>query len=371
MRANRRIKKGFCAKLLIVTLTMMIMIMTKKVKGACVMTGSNWLNDTCSENNPCEKPDHLYPNIANTEPFYLPPSVQEHLIKTCPIFNGSKVCCSVNQVYTLTNNTGRIKTALGTNCKECAESMTRMWCDFTCSPNQHEFVRILSYRPTTPPLPKFIFQVGFFVTEKFQTEFWETCRKITLGPIYIEKLYPNGIRQFLPALLQQQYSNPTVIMKFLNGNDTVKQMADASKTVYLATENSLEKAKKREQEANKQNEETFKKLNINMETLILNKMMDVTPPGYDGRVVSCDGTCPCQYCAATCKNPNYKPLYPDYNCKIGSMKCYIVGSIVGGVVMLLVIIAVLLSLSIRCCTWIVKKYGHKFTASPHAYTPMH
>lgn len=160
-----------------------------------------------------------------------------------------------------------------------------MWCDFTCSNHQADYVEINSF---IPPENEFIKDVKFILTQKFQNDFWQCCKRNVLGTVYIENQYVN-IRAFLPGVIgeQQPPPNPYVGFRFLNEGD-----------VY-------------------------------------------NPPGYIGNTTACESSCSCQYCEAACNNPKYKPLVPDFSCRMFGIQCYIVFIVGFSIISILVTIATL------------------------------
>lgn len=61
----------------------------------------------------------------------------------CPEFR-SAACCNELQNNALRNNFILVDTTFGP-CPACAQNVRRLWCTFTCSPNQHEFVTVVGY----------------------------------------------------------------------------------------------------------------------------------------------------------------------------------------------------------------------------------
>mmetsp|Transcript_9960 Transcript_9960/g.37157 ORF Transcript_9960/g.37157 Transcript_9960/m.37157 type:complete len:391 (+) Transcript_9960:2-1174(+) len=259
----------------------------------------------CTMTSPGIYFDKTYPTVPNEEPLQLPQSHFQILADICPHLVGNETavdrmsphqeaysqlsslhdpipstfCCNVSQIDILKDNFRKIDASFN-KCPACAESMKRMWCDFTCSNKQADFVEVQSL---TPPENKWVKEARFVLSMTFQDEFWQCCKRNILGQVYIENQYVN-VRAFLPGIVgeQQPPPNPLVAFKFLNKDE---------------------------------------KYPI---------------PAYDGETVPCDTSCTCQYCEDACNNPKYRPLTPDYSCRMFGIKCYIVFIVSGCVMSLLV-----------------------------------
>ena len=64
----------------------------------------------------------------------------------CNEYLGKKACCSDSQNILLKKNFESLDSVFGASyggCDICAINLKRLWCEFTCSPNQHEFSIII------------------------------------------------------------------------------------------------------------------------------------------------------------------------------------------------------------------------------------
>ena len=119
----------------------------------------------------------------------------------------------------------------------CVKSLHKMWCDFTCSPQQANFVSIVSMQKDQP---QWIDTVAFNTSTKFQDQLWESCADTGIGILKNKVLYKN-VTTFLTALDLIRHPSPDVHFNFN------------------------------------------------------------TPNGYVGASVPCESICDCEYCVPACK----------------------------------------------------------------------
>lgn len=63
-----------------------------------------------------------------------PPVAPSFELSTCPEY-GSSACCDATQHASLADNLGHARLLFG-RCAACFENFRRLWCAFTCSPQQ-------------------------------------------------------------------------------------------------------------------------------------------------------------------------------------------------------------------------------------------
>jgi hypothetical protein len=75
----------------------------------------------------------------------LEPQILEGPDVVCPDYLGKMACCDNSQNIQLKSNFNDLQTIFGTavgGCDICVVGLKRLWCDFTCHPNQHTFCKI-------------------------------------------------------------------------------------------------------------------------------------------------------------------------------------------------------------------------------------
>jgi hypothetical protein len=163
-------------------------------------------------------PAHVtHPTHPQTTPIQLSGIAQQTLQYLCPNINSTApVCCNSTQLIDLTGAFVLIDIGFAT-CPACVKSLHRMWCDFTCSPKQAEFVKILSMQKDHP---NWIEQVSFSTTTKFQEQLWESCADTGIGVLKNRNLYGN-VTTFLTATDLLRHPSPDVKFAFDSPNGYV------------------------------------------------------------------------------------------------------------------------------------------------------
>ncbi len=103
------------------------------VRGLCVM------KQDCDIKSPDCKP-----GPAN----FTQPTILKGMNVICPEYNNQLACCSNNQNILMKNNFDALDSLFGTKyggCDICAINLKRLWCKFTCDPEQHTFRNLFFY----------------------------------------------------------------------------------------------------------------------------------------------------------------------------------------------------------------------------------
>jgi Niemann-Pick C1 protein len=125
-----------------------------------------------------------YPCIPHSDPFLLPPDVAKQLHEICDEYPiDQPVCCNSTQVAQMIKNFRKIDLSLW-HCHACMVSFKRLWCDFTCSSHQADFVGVLEMQQ--PPYEQFIQRVYYDVSAPFERNFWSSCKNNKLGVVDME-----------------------------------------------------------------------------------------------------------------------------------------------------------------------------------------
>mmetsp|Transcript_9534 Transcript_9534/g.18514 ORF Transcript_9534/g.18514 Transcript_9534/m.18514 type:complete len:296 (-) Transcript_9534:60-947(-) len=104
----------------------------------------------------------------------------------CPMFTDQPTCCNVAQNSDMATRFVMIDLTMGSpsgGCDICAANMKLMWCYFTCSPNQADFVQAGPQEwvldPTDPSRTKedLVMLNNFTVTYATACSIYESCKK--------------------------------------------------------------------------------------------------------------------------------------------------------------------------------------------------
>ena len=129
-------------------------------------------------NGVCEVPHMLNPPI---EPFLTQLSQQV----MCPEFAGKPMCCNDDQNTELEIKYQLIDFTFGSGvggCDACAVNLKRLWCFFTCSPDQAVFAQggpqqlVLDPMSQTPSWV-LVMPANFTVTERYTCDLYDSCKK--------------------------------------------------------------------------------------------------------------------------------------------------------------------------------------------------
>ena len=120
----------------------------------------------------------------------------------CPMFLGQEVCCTNDQnaamfykFFLLDNTFGH----LAGGCDICSANMKLMWCYFTCSPNQSNFVSAGAQTVVPSPVdntPITIMLNNFTVTNGLSCEIYESCQKCPYVTEVSAMQSPQGFLEF-------------------------------------------------------------------------------------------------------------------------------------------------------------------------------
>ncbi|KAJ3563392.1 hypothetical protein NP233_g8970 [Leucocoprinus birnbaumii] len=94
-------------------------------------------------------------------------------------FVNGPVCCTTDQLETLKSNMAQAEAFLA-SCPACRNNFREFFCSFTCSPKQAEFVNITATQDGSDG-QRAVKSVDFFVTKKFGTGFFDSCKNVQFG----------------------------------------------------------------------------------------------------------------------------------------------------------------------------------------------
>ena len=112
-------------------------------------------------------------------------------------------CCDESQLNVLSNNFNRIAPLIS-SCPACRHSFNQLFCHFTCSPNQSQFINVTSTE-TFPNGNIAIDELEFYVNPQNSLQFYNSCKNIKIGAT-------NGLAM---DLIGGGATNYTSFLKFL------------------------------------------------------------------------------------------------------------------------------------------------------------
>ncbi|CCD83387.1 NPC intracellular cholesterol transporter 1 homolog 1 [Caenorhabditis elegans] len=132
-------------------------------------------------------------NDTNVEPtaFDKTHPAYEKMVEFCPhlLTGDNKLCCTPSQAEGLTKQIAQARHILG-RCPSCFDNFAKLWCEFTCSPNQQDFVSISEMKPIekkegfTPeyqPAEAYVNTVEYRLSTDFAEGMFSSCKDVTFG----------------------------------------------------------------------------------------------------------------------------------------------------------------------------------------------
>ncbi|CAD8153537.1 unnamed protein product [Paramecium pentaurelia] len=136
------------------------------------------------------------PLEVDTEPFVA-------RVSQCPHMDGTMVCCNKNQDDQMQRNFQAIDASFGNaggGCDICAYNLKKFWCEYTCSPNQSQFLTTNGYTNMKDPLnPKNILKVQLVeikVKPQVACDMWSSCKRTQFASQVTAMKTPGGFFNF-------------------------------------------------------------------------------------------------------------------------------------------------------------------------------
>jgi hypothetical protein len=122
----------------------------------------------------------------------------------CPEFSGQALCCNDQQNTELVTEFELIDYLFGGKsggCDACAANLKRMWCYFTCSPNQGDFVKsgpqeIVQNPMNSTPSYVLMMPANLTVTERYAEDLYSSCKKCAFTQQVPSIQSPHAFLQF-------------------------------------------------------------------------------------------------------------------------------------------------------------------------------
>lgn len=147
-----------------------IIFLLARVQALCVFS------QNCTSPSKCKTPYPILPTLPFKPDFSSP--------YACPMFLNQDVCCNNDQNLALGYKYFLIDETFGHaigGCDICAANLKRLWCYFTCSPDQNQFVTVGSQEYVTDPTSLdqkvLALLVNFTVTADLASDIHQSCAK--------------------------------------------------------------------------------------------------------------------------------------------------------------------------------------------------
>ncbi|KAE9413943.1 hypothetical protein Angca_006885 [Angiostrongylus cantonensis] len=112
---------------------------------------------------------------------FLTEDAAQKLEYMCPyLLEGNDgLCCSSAQVLAMSKQL-RQAASLLERCPSCFDNFQKLWCEFTCSPQQHKFVMILQELDVPENNVSFVNKVRYNVSKEFTDSLYNSCKDVTM-----------------------------------------------------------------------------------------------------------------------------------------------------------------------------------------------
>ncbi|OCF62140.1 niemann-Pick C1 protein [Kwoniella mangroviensis CBS 10435] len=144
----------------------------RRGKGVCAMRGSCGRTSIFGADLPC-------PDDGNaTEPGE---KLRDLMASVCgPSYTvPDSVCCTYDQVATLSDRLQQAAPLIA-SCPACINNFRSFYCDFTCSPDQSNFLSITSTQRTTEGKDA-VKEIDYEVSTEFKQGFYSSCKDVQFG----------------------------------------------------------------------------------------------------------------------------------------------------------------------------------------------
>ncbi|EPQ26473.1 uncharacterized protein PFL1_05795 [Pseudozyma flocculosa PF-1] len=149
----------------------------QRAPGRCHMHGSCGKKNVFSPSLPCS-----VPGIAAQDP--QDPQDRTALVDVCGAdFATGPVCCTADQVESLGANLQQAE-ALISSCPACRNNFRRLFCTFTCSPNQSQFLDVSATQNVTGDDGKpsiAVKSVEYYIDQAWKDAFFDSCKDVKFG----------------------------------------------------------------------------------------------------------------------------------------------------------------------------------------------
>ncbi|CAG9321140.1 unnamed protein product [Blepharisma stoltei] len=157
----------------------------------------------CSFTQHCSQPPYICEAPVALNP-HIPPFKENFTAPyACPTFLGQDVCCNDDQNSAMNYKFFLLDETFGHSvggCDICAANMKYMWCQFTCNPNQAQFVQAgineFVPNPVDPQQKIWTMLSNFTVTNSLACEIYQSCQKCPYVTQVSAMQSPEGFLQF-------------------------------------------------------------------------------------------------------------------------------------------------------------------------------
>ena len=137
---------------------------------------------------------------------FSPPMIDEEtrelLVSTCGKEWEDKdfICCTVDQITALKTNLQKAQTIIS-SCPACLENFNRLFCHFTCSPEQREFVKV-TQKGKSSDGRSVVDELEVYMNKTWASSFFDSCKEVKFSATngYAMDLIGGGAKNYTQFL---------------------------------------------------------------------------------------------------------------------------------------------------------------------------
>lgn len=120
---------------------------------------------------PCSVSSDFIPEIPSQEDI-------DYLVEICgdEWQNINEVCCTKSQIMNLKNNFKKVSNIIS-SCPACEKNFNNLFCHFTCSPIQRDFINITKTQISMSK-KEVVSELDFFLDPRWASEFYDSCKDV-------------------------------------------------------------------------------------------------------------------------------------------------------------------------------------------------
>ncbi|EDO14397.1 hypothetical protein Kpol_187p3 [Vanderwaltozyma polyspora DSM 70294] len=140
----------------------------------CAIYGNCGKKSLFGQELPCTVDAEFVPEVPNSETWGL-------VTELCGSQWGDKenLCCSKEQLVSLKKNLQKVESLIA-SCPACITNFKNLFCQFTCSPNQRDFVNVTRTQKSLKG-NEVVAELDFFIDPDWASIFYDSCKNVKMS----------------------------------------------------------------------------------------------------------------------------------------------------------------------------------------------
>nr|ACO15628.1 Niemann-Pick C1 protein precursor [Caligus clemensi] len=151
-------------------------------------------------------------------PNEMPEKLKRRMRKVCPHFeteiSASKICCTRRQIIDLESNFASLEAVAG-HCPTCLYNLKKVFCDFTCHPEQSRFLNASKKiwgKNSEGEEVEMVKELDYYVDSIFSNEVYNACKDV---------LFPSQSSSILPFICGTPFCSPKKLLEYMGTPSSV------------------------------------------------------------------------------------------------------------------------------------------------------